>query len=45
MLEYKLRDLAKGKLRREDKCAAIRLTLDCDDMYVTVSDIYRMAGR
>ena len=42
--EYTLEHLAKGKLRREDKCSIMRLTYDCQDMEMAVAEIYRMAG-
>lgn len=45
MKEFTLKDQATGKIRREDWCQIVTLTLDCDDMKTAVSDIYRLAGR
>ena len=44
MKKYKLIDMAKGKLRTEDKCGAFRLTRGCDDMFIAVSSIYADVG-
>ena len=45
MKKYRLIDLAKGKLRVEDKCQALRLAVDCDDMLMTIRRVYEIAGR
>lgn len=45
MKKYKLIDLAKNKLRPEDKCGVLRLSGGCDDIKVTVLAIYELAGR
>lgn len=45
MKEYKLEDLAKGKLHKEDLCSIFRLTYDCLDMEMKVREIYNEAAR
>ena len=45
MKKYSLKMLADNKLRSEDKCAVLKLASSCEDMYVTVSQIYREVGR
>lgn len=45
MKKYKLVDVAAGKLRTEDRCAAMRLARSCEDMLVSVRDIYSLAGK
>lgn len=44
MKKYRLIDMAKGKLRVEDKCGAFRLTRGCDEMFMVVSNIYADVG-
>ena len=43
--EFTLLAFAQNKLRPEDKCAIIKLAASCEDMLVTVSQIYREVGR
>ena len=45
MKKYSLKMLSQNKLRPEDKCAIIKLAASCEDMLVTVSQIYREVGR
>ena len=43
--KFTLLAFSQGKLRPEDKCAVIKLASSCEDMLVTVSQIYREVGR
>ena len=45
MKKYSLLALSQGKLRPEDKCGIMKLASGCEDMYVTVTQIYREVGR
>ncbi len=45
MKEFTLKSMSQGKLRVEDRCAALHLADSCSDMSMVVREIYRMAGR